>query len=62
MTDSTLQRVWDSRETISRRCDYDARKLVEYYQARRQKAVEQSHTAGTPPTDESFGREEQSKT
>ncbi|MBN1865983.1 hypothetical protein JW916_01705 [Candidatus Sumerlaeota bacterium] len=34
MTDSTLQRVWDSREAISRRCDYDSRKLIRFYQAR----------------------------
>ncbi|MFT5241299.1 MAG: hypothetical protein ACI9X0_002278 [Kiritimatiellia bacterium] len=34
MTDSTLQRVWDSRETISRRCDFDSHKLVQFYQSR----------------------------
>jgi len=34
MTDSTLQRVWDSREAISRRCAFDSRKLVQYYQSR----------------------------
>jgi len=34
MTDSTLQRVWDSREAISRRCDYDSRKLIHFYRAR----------------------------
>ena len=34
MTDSTLQRVWDSRESISRRCDFDSRKLVQFYQSR----------------------------
>lgn len=34
MTDSTLQRVWDSREAISRRCEYDSRKLVRFYQSR----------------------------
>ena len=37
MTDSTLQRVWDSREAISRRCDYDSRKLIHFYQSRRKK-------------------------
>ena len=34
MTDSTLQRVWASREAISRRCDFDAHKLVQFYQSR----------------------------
>lgn len=38
MTDSTLQRVWDAREAISRRCDYDAHKLVRFYQSR-QKSI-----------------------
>ena len=34
VTDATLQRVWDSREAISRRCDFDAHKLVKFYQSR----------------------------
>lgn len=34
MTDATLQRVWDSREAISRRCDFDSHKLVKFYQSR----------------------------
>jgi len=34
MTDSTLQRIWESREAISRRCDYDSHKLVRFYQSR----------------------------
>ena len=34
MTDSTLQRVWDSREAISRRCEFDSHKLVKFYQSR----------------------------
>ncbi len=33
MTDSTLQRVWDSRTAISKRCEFDARKLVHFYQS-----------------------------
>jgi hypothetical protein len=33
MKDETLQRVWDSREAISRRCDFDSRKLVKFYQS-----------------------------
>ena len=37
MTDSTLQRVWDSREAISRRYDYDSRKLIHFYQSRQRK-------------------------
>jgi len=35
MIDPTLQRVWESREAISRRCDYDSHKLVRFYQSRR---------------------------
>lgn len=34
MKDPVLQRVWDSREAISRRCDFDAHKLVRFYQSR----------------------------
>ena len=34
MIDSTLQRVWNSREAISRRCAFDSHKLVQYYQSR----------------------------
>jgi len=34
MTDSTLQRVWDSREAISQQCDFDSRKLVQFYKSR----------------------------
>jgi len=34
MTDLTLQRVWESRAAISRRCGFDSRKLVQYYQTR----------------------------
>lgn len=48
MTDSTLQRIWNSREAISRRCDYDSRKLVRFYQSRRQKD-ERKEAAPTSP-------------
>lgn len=34
MSELTLQRVWDSREAISRRCDFDSHKLVQFYQSR----------------------------
>jgi len=34
MTDTTLQRVYNSREAISRRCDFDSHKLVQFYQSR----------------------------
>jgi hypothetical protein len=37
MNDSTLQRVWDSREAISRQCDFDSRKLVKFYQSRQKR-------------------------
>jgi hypothetical protein len=42
MTDSTLQRVWDAREAISRRCDYGSRKLVRFYQSRQKATVRAS--------------------
>ena len=34
MSDPTLQRIWDAREAIARRCDYDIRKIVRYHQER----------------------------
>jgi len=34
MTDLTLERVWDARKEISKKCDFDAHKLVAYYQGR----------------------------
>ncbi len=34
MTDATLERVWNSREAISKQCGFDARKLVQFYQLR----------------------------
>ncbi len=56
MTDSALQRVWDSREAISRRCDYDSRKLVAFYQSRRKKddrTGSSSTNSDSKPTSES---------
>lgn len=32
MKDLTLEHIWKSREAISRRCDYDSKKLVQFYQ------------------------------
>jgi hypothetical protein len=43
MTDSTLKRVWDARTAISRRCDFDAQKLVRFYQARQKERLEQKN-------------------
>ncbi len=34
MYDVTLQKVWNAREAISRKCDFDAQKLVRFYQSR----------------------------
>ncbi len=34
MTDSTLQRIWDSRKVISERCEFDSHKIVHFYQTR----------------------------
>lgn len=47
MTDSTLQRVWDSREAISRRCDFDSHKLVQFYQSR-QKTPDRTKKSTVP--------------
>ena len=38
MTDLTLQRIWDSREAISRRFTFDSHKLIQYYQSRQKMA------------------------
>ena len=53
MSDPTLQRIWDAREAIARRCDYDIRKIVRYHQER-QKAdkraiIWKSKPAGDAP-------------
>jgi hypothetical protein len=40
MTDSTLERVWDARKAISQRCEFDAHKLVHFYQSRQKAADE----------------------
>ena len=50
MTDAVLQRVWDSREAISRRCGYDSRKLVLFYQAR-QKPEARPRSVSAPTAD-----------
>lgn len=55
MTDSTLQRIWDSREAISRRCDYDSHKLVRFYQSRQKTDDRTKPLNATPdstPTEE----------
>ena len=44
MNDTTLQRVWNAREAISRRCAFDAHQLVRFYQTR-QKTHSQSKQA-----------------
>ena len=47
MTDSALQRVWDSREAISRRCDFDSHKLIRFYQSR-QKTEDRTKKSTVP--------------
>ena len=42
MIDSTLQRVWDSREAISKRCDFDSHKLVRFYQTKRKNQTDRT--------------------
>ena len=34
MIDTTMERIWHARENISRKCDFDAHKLVKFYQKR----------------------------
>ena len=41
MKDEALERVWKSRDIISRRCGYDTHKLVKYYQSLHKKSEEQ---------------------
>ena len=49
MTDATLKRIWNSRESISRRCGYDARNLVRFYQSQRTgNALEEGLDAARP--------------
>lgn len=31
MNDPTIQRIWNAREKISKKCDFDSKKLVAYY-------------------------------
>jgi len=42
MKDETLERVWKSRKAISARCDFDAHKLVKYYQTRKKTRSDRS--------------------
>ena len=51
MTDPVLKRIWEAREAISRRCGFDARKLVRFYQ-NRQKAAAQAKEDGPLKTPE----------
>lgn len=46
MSDTTFQRIWSAREAIARRCDFDAVKLVKFYQrmALQQKIVQHSNS------------------
>jgi len=49
MTDTALQRVWDSREAISRRCGFDSRKLVQFYQSRQKSDQTKKSTVPNKP-------------
>ncbi|MDA3800225.1 MAG: hypothetical protein PF692_14245 [Kiritimatiellae bacterium] len=31
MNDPTIQRIWNARKKISKKCDFDSKKLVAYY-------------------------------
>jgi hypothetical protein len=50
MTDSTLQSVWDSRDSISKRCGYAPKELVRFYQKRQNAGCQQ------PPKRKPTGR------
>lgn len=41
MIDTTLERIWHARENISKKCDFDAHKLVKFYQKREKNVSEQ---------------------
>lgn len=49
MTDATLERIWSSREAISRRCGYDARRLVRFYQSQRTGDASEEGTGAPRP-------------
>ena len=46
MKDEVLERIWKSRETIAKRCDYDSHKLVRYLQERQKRR--EAEEEGTP--------------
>lgn len=48
MKDEALERVWKSRRTISARCDFDAHKLVKYYQERRKAKGDRAEESNKP--------------
>lgn len=50
MRDQTLERIWESREAIAKRCGYDAHQLVRFLQKRREarKAEDGPDDATTP--------------
>jgi hypothetical protein len=43
MIDTTLERIWHARENISKKCDFDAHKLVKYYQKRSKDKVSEQN-------------------
>ena len=49
--DPTLQRIWDAREAIARRCDYDIRKITRYHQEN-QKADKRAKIWKPKPADD----------
>ncbi len=46
MTDPALERIWESRRSISAKCDYDAHRLVEYMQTHKRKSRQFASTDG----------------
>ncbi len=48
MTNSTLQRVWDARKAISKRCEFDSHKLVHFYQSRQENKTDRTSCSTVP--------------
>jgi hypothetical protein len=45
MKDQPLERIWKSRDTISKRCGYDPRRLVRYMQQRKKDRLAEQRLA-----------------
>jgi len=48
MIDPVLERIWEARKAISQRCDFDAKKLVQFYQCRQNALTAEAKPEQTP--------------